>query len=184
MKLRLPEWFVDRLIARAQRTPYVHLEGYMNRWWLLPYNRTGYAVRVHQFLASDHGRDLHNHPWGYTSVVLRGGYWEETFLDEATMCLPGTDLCLHGDEVRQRRWYGPGSVLVRPADSFHRIELWRRPDGSEESCWTLFMTGPQRERRDPEHSCWGFMVDDVYIPADIYLGDQYIPTDYAGTGRG
>lgn len=26
------------LIRRAQRAPYVHLPGYMNRWWLVPYS--------------------------------------------------------------------------------------------------------------------------------------------------
>lgn len=166
MKLRLPAWFVDRLIARAMRTPYFHLEGYLNRYWLLPYNRFGYAARVHQFLASDHGRDLHNHPWGYVSIVLRGGYFEHT---------PAM-----GWNVMRRRWHGPGSVLVRPANSFHRIELWRRPDGTEEPCWTLFLTGKKREDTDPEHSCWGFMVDDTYIPADVYLGEAYVRTNYSG----
>jgi len=28
---------VDWLIERAKRTPYWHLDGYMNRWWLVPY---------------------------------------------------------------------------------------------------------------------------------------------------
>ena len=28
---------VSWLIRRAQRTPYFHLAGYMERWWLVPY---------------------------------------------------------------------------------------------------------------------------------------------------
>ena len=66
MKLPLPIWLVDRLIARAMRTPYFHLEGYLNRWWLLPYNRTGYAARIHQFLRSDDDRHL--------QVAIDGGF--------------------------------------------------------------------------------------------------------------
>lgn len=171
MKLPLPTWFVDRLIARAQRTPYIHLDGYLLRWWLLPYNRTGYAARVHQLVSSDRGRDLHNHPWPYATIILRGGYFEHT---------PGG----RWDAPTVRRWYGPGSVLVRPADSFHRLELWRRPDGTEEPCWTLFLTGPKRRDAAAGHSCWGFMVDDVFVPADVYLGDQYIDTSYTGRAHG
>lgn len=171
MKLPLPPWLVNRIIARAQRTPYIHLDGYMNRWWLLPYNRTGYAARVHEIVSSDRERDLHNHPWPYITVILRGGYFEHT---------PGG----RWDVATNRRWYGPGSVLVRPANSFHRLELWRRPDGTEESCWTLFLTGRKRRDTDPGHSCWGFMVGDVFVPADVYLGSAYISTDYSGSSRG
>lgn len=173
MKLPLPTWLVDRILARAARTPYIHLEGYMNRWWLLPYNRTGLAVRVHEILSSDRERDLHNHPWAYTSIVLRGGYFEHTLRE-----FPGRA------PVPIRRWYGPGSVLVRPANSFHRLELWKRPDGTEEPCISLFITGPKRRDTAPEHSCWGFLVDDVYVPADVYLGDAYIATNYSGGAHG
>lgn len=173
MKLRIPNWLVDRILARAARTPYIHLEGYMNRWWLLPYNRTGLAVRVHEILSSDRERDLHNHPWWYVSVILLGGYFEHTLRP-----IPGRA------PLPVRRWYGPGSVLVRPADSFHRLELFKRPDGTEEPCITLFITGPKRTDRDDAHSCWGFLVDDVYVPADVYLGEAYIHTNYSGGGRG
>ncbi len=173
MKLPLPNWLVNRIIARAQRTPYIHLDGYMNRWWLVPYNRTGYAARVHEILSSDRERDLHDHPWPYISVVLRGGYFEHTLRE-----VPGRA------SIPVRRWYGPGSVLVRPANSFHRLELWKRPDGTEEPCTTLFITGRKRRGTDPAHSCWGFLVGDVYVPADVYLGEAYIHTDYSGSRHG
>lgn len=164
MKVPVPDWLVDRLIARAMRTPYFHLDGYLRRYWLLPYNRFGYAARIHQFVSGDRDRDLHNHPWPYVSVILRGGYFEHT---------------LDGE----RRWHGPGSVLVRPANSFHRIELWRMPDNTQEPCWTLFLTGPKRNDTEPENSCWGFMVGDVYVPADVYLGERYVATNYSGERR-
>ena len=126
---------------------------------------------MHEIVSSDRERDLHNHPWGYTTIILRGGYFEHTGAGDFSI-------------APERRWYGPGSVLVRPADSFHRLELWRRPDGTEEPCWTLFLTGRKRRDTDPAHSCWGFMVDDVFVPADIYLGPAYISTDYSGSSRG
>ena len=174
MKLPLPTWFVDRLIARAHRTPYIHLDGYLHRWWLVPYNRFGYAARVHQFLSSDRDRHLHNHPWPYVSVVLRGGYWEETAVEKRHWASG------RAAESREQRWYGPGSVLVRGADHFHRVLLDIGPDHREQPCWTLFITGPKRDDAPGGHSCWGFMVDDIFRPADVYLGDAYVRTDYRG----
>lgn len=160
----------DWLIRRAQRTPYYHLSGYMERFWLVPYNRVvrrspsanyatagmadetdgtgpvtwrrpvakllqlcGIAVRVHHILRSDAGRDPHDHPWPYVTVVLRGGYWEHRYADDTRLV--------------STRWHGPGSVLVRPANSWHMLEV---PDG--QTAWTLFMTGPKRP------GTWGFLV--------------------------
>ena len=180
MKLPLPTWFIDRLIARAMRTPYIHLEGYLNRYWLRPYNRTGIAARIHQFVSSDVSRDLHNHPWPYVSVILRGGYWEETLCDDASRRLPGSDLVMHGKQLHQRKWYGPGSVLVRGADHFHRVLLDLDEGGLEQPCWTLFLTGPKRDDATDDSSCWGFMVDGAFVPANAYLGDRYVQTNYRG----
>ena len=135
------KWLADRLIARAMRTPYIHLEGYMNRWWLIPYNRFGIAVRIHEILRSDADRDLHDHPWWYVTIILRGGYWERT------------------------------------EDYGWPIERDLR------HCWTLFITGPKRKDHVPEHSCWGFLVEGEKVPADVYLGDRYIATDYTKGGN-
>jgi hypothetical protein len=182
----------EYLIRRAKRTPYSHLDGYMRRFWLVPYRRElirieefyfdenyqpttkdeaydisfffrddgtgpvswkrpiakllqlcGIAVRVHRILRSDHGRDPHDHPWPYLTIVLFGGYWEERYDDEG-MCI-------------SQRWHGPGSILYRPAGSWHRLDL---PPGKD--CWTLFITGPYRQG-------WGFNVRGKKIPHKNYL---------------
>lgn len=179
---RVLNWIADKLIERAKRTPYVHLAGYMNRWWLVPYNRFGIAARVHQILRPDEDRHPHDHPWWYVTIILRGGYWEIT----PELGVQMSD----GAWLATRRWRGPGSILFRRATSFHRLELRPstvpanvRPYGRDfVSCWTLFITGPKRKDHDPEHSCWGFLVDGVKIPADVYLGDRYIATDYTKGG--
>ena len=45
MVIRLPAFFARALAApltrRAARTPYFHLDGYMMRWWLVPYKHPG-----------------------------------------------------------------------------------------------------------------------------------------------
>lgn len=128
-------WLVDRIIAIAKRTPYVHLPGYMFRWWLIPYNRWIPSLRVHEIIASDDDRAFHDHPWWYVTVILRGGYWEIRPLFHS-----GIYIC------NSRTWRGPGSVLFRQAASWHRLEV---PDGSVAT--TLFMTGRYKRR-------WGFLI--------------------------
>ncbi len=102
---------VDAMIRTAKKKPYFHLDGYMNRWWLVED-----SVRIHQILRSDEDRHLHDHPFDYTSIILRGAYIEET---------------IDGARIE----YGQGSVLTRKAGDFHRLTL---PYGE---VWSLFMIG-------------------------------------------
>lgn len=173
---------IDWLIERAMRTPYFHLTGYMERFWLVPYRaeierreleyddgrvvgeitvtdgtgpvswrrplawllqRFDIAARVHHILRSDHGRDPHDHPWPYVTIVLRGGYWEHRY--DASGALQST------------RWHGPGSVMYRPANSWHMLEL---PKG--QTAWTLFITGRKAQG-------WGFNVGGEKVPYWQYV---------------
>lgn len=183
----------DYLIKRAKRTPYFHLDGYMNRWWLVPYERVierrvtevdpilfnghvvgqssttytttdgtgpvswrrpiakliqklGFAVRVHEILRSDEGRDPHDHPWPYVTIILRGGYWETRYNDAG--------------EKLSEEWYGPGSVLYRPAGSWHRLDL-----GQRRPVITLFITGKYV-------GTWGFNVNGKKVPHYEYEKHQ------------
>lgn len=144
------------IIRRAQRTPYVHLAGYMERFWLFRIGRRGggqsgayplFGARVHHILRSDAGRDFHDHPWWYLTIILRGGYWEIRPEFFAGVVIGET-----------RRWHGPGNVLLRRARSWHRLEL---PTG--ETAWTLFCTGPKMQP-------WGFLVGQQKIGWREYLG--------------
>lgn len=88
-------WLVSRkpvanwLIKRAQRCPYFHLEGYMNRWWLfnrysVPGEQTKIiprwpwlpSIRIHQILREDRADHLHDHPWDGRTIILDGWYRE------------------------------------------------------------------------------------------------------------
>jgi len=128
---------IDRLIARAQRTPYTHIDDYMQRWWLIPYNRFGIAMRLHHILRSDDDRAFHDHPWPYLSIILRGHYTEVRPWYDPSEFYVGT--------IRRR--YGPGSFLWRRARSWHRLEV-----APGETVWTLFITGPKRQS-------WGFLPE-------------------------
>lgn len=176
---------IDWLINRAKRTPYFHLPGYMNRWWLVPYNTVilrkvtepfrpghgmlvarhtgdgtgpvtwrrplarliqlcGLAVRIHEILRSDSGRDPHDHPWSFLTIILKGGYYEQLFDDDGTLV--------------STTWHGPGSVLFRRAGTWHKLIL---PKGK--TATTLFISGQKR-------CTWGFNVLGVKIPYNRYQG--------------
>jgi hypothetical protein len=105
-----------------------------------------FNVFLHKFLKSDPD-DVHDHPWPYATVILKGGYWE---------WIP------HFDTVGRKTgeyqvWRGPGHFRISKANSFHRIEL--DPDIT---AWTLFMPG--RKCQD-----WGFMVQNKWVQWEQYL---------------
>lgn len=163
MQINLPTAFKDYLIKRAMRTPYFHLEGYMNRYWLVPFpsknlptastlenagcyracpwrqpftwllQKLGIAIRVHQILRSDIGRDFHNHPWSFVSVILKGYYTEVTPEYDESDFYTGAKYCV----------YNEGDVLVRTDKHMHRLIVVK-------PVWTLFISG--RKRRN-----WGFL---------------------------
>lgn len=157
---RLTEKLIDRLIARAQRTPYSHLTDYMQRWWLVPYpdrkyahgcgpvrfrdrpfawllQKAGISSRVHHILRSD--KDVpHDHPSWSLSVILRGGYFEVIPVYDIFGCQVGV----------KRKWCGPGSILFRRADKLHRLEL---PEG--QTCWSIFTVGRKCRK-------WGYRCPD------------------------
>jgi hypothetical protein len=158
-------WLADRLIARAKKTPYFHLPGYMNRWWLLPYAKWRPAARIHEILSSDDDRAFHDHPWPYITLILKNGYFEVKPVFK--------DGIYQGDT---RTWYGPGSILFRRARSWHRLEL---KDGQPAT--TLFVTFRYQQR-------WGFMPQPTMNKIDyqVYLGQspKRNPNDSASVFEG
>lgn len=86
----------------------------MRRWVLV--TPLG-SLRLHHFLRSDNDRQLHDHPWWFLTLVLRGRYVDEAEIDGERRL----------DKLR------PGSVRWRPALHRHAVKT----DG----CWTLIITG-------------------------------------------
>lgn len=83
-------------------------------WRLNLVYRKRFSVKLHRFLRSDPDRDLHDHPWNFVSIILWGGYYEETNAGTA--------------------WYGPGSILRRKATHRHRVILAERVCGKCRDC--------------------------------------------------
>ena len=139
---------LDRLGRKRIVMDRVQNEPYLERYYLFLRERERFPFNVflHKFLKSDPD-DVHDHPWPYATLILKGGYWE---------WIP------HFDTVGRKTgeyqvWRGPGHFRVSKANSFHRIEL--DPDIT---AWTLFMPGPKQ--RD-----WGFLVKNKWIQWEQYL---------------
>ena len=139
---------LDRLGRKRIVMDRVENEPYLERYYLFLREREQFPFNVflHKFLKSDPD-DVHDHPWPYATLILKGGYCE---------WIP------HFDTVGRKTgeyqvWRGPGHFRISKANSFHRIEL--DPDIT---AWTLFMPGPKQ--RD-----WGFLVKNQWIQWEQYL---------------
>lgn len=121
---------------------------YLERYYLFLKDRKRFPfnIFVHKFLKGDPD-DVHDHPWPYATLILRGGYYEWT-----------PDFDSQGRKIGEtRHWRGPGHFRVCSPNSYHRIEL--KPGVT---AWTLFMPGPKKRE-------WGFLVNDKWIPHYKYL---------------
>lgn len=126
-------------------------EPYLERYYIFLKDRKKFPfnVFVHRFLKSDPD-DVHDHPWPYATLILRGGYWEHVTCENQSRDK-------QGNMLTNRTWRGPGHFRRCHANTFHRIEL---EPGVE--CWTLFMPGPQQRE-------WGFDVQGRWVHSDEYL---------------
>jgi hypothetical protein len=123
-------------------------EPYLERYYIFLKDRKWFPFNIflHKFLKSDPD-DVHDHPWPYATLILKGGYWE---------WMPQFDF--RGKKIGEYQvWRGPGSFRMCKATSYHRIEL----DPNVE-CWTMFMPGPQKRE-------WGFLVKNEWIHNDEYI---------------
>lgn len=130
----------------------INNEPYLERYYVFLKDRVHFPFNIflHKFLKGDPD-DVHDHPWPYLTVILRGGYyeWIPQFGPD------GRKSC----EIR--KWRGPGHFRFSSANSYHRIEL--KP---HVTAWTLFVPGSQR--RD-----WGFLVNNKWIQHEQYLKQRH-----------
>lgn len=162
--------FAHRMICRHMtRMPDFIIGGhdhpYLLRWYIVPWrkwHREGRAkptawrrvkgwfglmlpsVYLHCFLRSDDDRALHDHPWFWCSILLRGDYTEHT-------------VRAGGVQVRCART--APSLKVSTPWRAHRVEVGDQP------CWTLFITGP-RMREWYFHCPRGLVHWRVFTAAD------------------
>lgn len=125
-------------------------EPYLERYYVFLKDRTWFPfnVFIHKFLKSDPD-DVHDHPWPYATLIIKGGYYEWTpIFDKDTMI---GEMCT---------WRGLGHFRVCKSTSYHRIEL-----DPNVTAWTMFMPGPQKRE-------WGFLVKNKWIHNELYLEER------------
>lgn len=133
------------LRAGASRPDHLyHADGtcFMRRWWIL--GRPGgeerfFALRLHYIATADLDPHLHDHPWPFVSIVLRGAYLEARPIKRTPCFLGDTEQTY---EVRR----SAGGLAFRRATDRHRIANVT-PNG----VWTLIFLGPLTH-------WWGFYM--------------------------
>jgi hypothetical protein len=123
-------------------------EPYLERYYLFLKERERFPFNVflHKFLKGDPD-DVHDHPWPYFTLILKGGYYEWVPIFNSI-----------GEKVNEiRHWRGPGHFRTCSAGSYHRIEL-----DPGVTAWTLFIPGPHTRE-------WGFLVNNKWEHNESYL---------------
>ena len=144
---------LDRMGRKRIVMDRVENEPYLERYYLFLKERERFPFNVflHKFLKSDPD-DVHDHPWPYTTIILRGGYWEWIPIFDSVGRKTG--------EIQH--WRGPGHFRTCSATSYHRIEL-----DPNITAWTLFMPGPKQRE-------WGFLVKNKWVQWQEYLQQRKV----------
>ena len=135
--------------------PYFHLDGYMNRVWIMPkftltLDENGYlhpkkwmpfSIRLHYIRRQDIGNCLHDHPANYRTIILSGYYWE---------------LDIKGNFHKRLA----GFTKRAKATNYHRIT-----NVSAGGVYTLFIM-------TKHYNKWGFLVDGKKV-----LAKDHFPTE-------
>lgn len=87
---------------------------YVIRW---RFETPWFSIRLHHWLAADDDRAFHDHPWSFTTFVLKGGY---------------TDMTPAGSEYLR-------APVVRHREAEHRHTVFPDMGGA----WTIVVTGPK-----------------------------------------
>lgn len=108
-------------------------DGSVYLWRLYILCTPWFGVMLHRIFREDNQRDLHDHPWNFLSIILRGWY-SESFQRQGESAVSFTS----------RHWWN-----YKRAEDRHSIRTVGRVP-----TWTLVFTG--RRRRT-----WGFWVTDT-----------------------
>ncbi len=141
---------------------------YLRRFFLWR-NHHGHSIYLHHILRSDDDPDPHDHPFDFTSIILRGGYFDQEwgFVPPSVDGGPGNRYQKEGTPVF------PGEIVRRPASHIHRVILFSKDYGWDANgsfvsgpptpAWTLVITGPHFRH-------WGFIKEDRWVYWREYLG--------------
>jgi hypothetical protein len=119
LKLKLVDYINKQIELKVKCNPpdVVVGESYLKRWHIIPENKF-LNIYYHEIRSSDLDRDLHDHPYVFSSFILSGGYLEET---------------KNGVVVR-----GVGDLNIHHPWYLHKL-IMKDSNGAN----TIFITGPK-----------------------------------------
>lgn len=134
LKDRVIHGVLNRLFQK--RDIVIDGELYLRRWYVSG-RGTDAQWFLHNIRKPDAGRDLHDHPWDFTTKILSGGYVEkiEDYNADGTSLYSGVMPRLPGDEVNHLATHTHRITYVQPGT------------------YTLVKAGPARRT-------WGFWVSE------------------------
>jgi hypothetical protein len=131
---------------------------YLDRWGvgIGRSDRWG-GLLIHRFTAGDPIKHLHDHPWTFVSLVVRGAYSEtivsggpaKSVWARRVLRLPSG----RGSYLRRRTWLSVGGV--RPGDQHRVLTVDRSP------CWTIVIHGFRRKQ-------WGYYTSAGFIDVQSF----------------
>ncbi len=138
--------FEKKIIEREPGIPYLY------RWNLLGIGKDSkyFSIKVHKIVKSDE-ECLHDHPWPFMSIILKGGYKETTKWTPEVYNWRGDYFCHKNGCYTVHKYFKAGDVLKRPAHWFHQLELI-----DNKPCWTLVLTFKKIKS-------WGFLTKNGFI---------------------
>lgn len=122
MIAKLVRWLLMRWTAELPVRFINGLEGerYLERYFV--FQRLGITCYVHRFVASDPGKEYHNHPWHAAWSLILLNWYQETRVTDYWPAL----------QIQVRYRTAPSIARIKHND-FHRVDL---PAGKD--CWTIF----------------------------------------------
>lgn len=119
-----------------------------------------FSIKLHTLLISDYDC-LHDHPWAFISIILRGGYVEYRAKEYGWKTTKERHKPLKTEWVpldMTSKIYHPGSILFRPANYKHKLEI-------HQPATTLVITFKKTRE-------WGFITPKGWIPWRNYSSSQ------------
>lgn len=92
---------------------YNSIPGFLLRYTILKFSKL--HIRIHKILTPDKTHFLHNHPFNYISIIIKGSYVEQLLVN---------------DELKTIK-HNTGSIIIRKYNQYHRIT-------EVDNCQTLF----------------------------------------------
>ena len=132
-----------KIIERAQGEPYLIRRNL--------FECPLFSIKLHKILKSDYDC-LHDHPWAFVSLILRGGYVEHREVEvkeqyaEHIVRVGADGKCYK----RVSKIYHPGQILFRNAEERHKLEI-------HQPATTLVFTFKKVRQ-------WGFWTKEGWVP--------------------